>query len=317
MKILVTGGCGFIGSFVCEKLVSEYPDATICIIDALYSCSSLKNIDAIRNKVHLCVGNIQNKDLLTQLFRQYRFDHVIHMAAQTHVDNSFHTPLQFTLDNVLGTHTLLEVVREQKCVQRFMYVSTDEVYGSTSDDSPNTVHSLLEPSNPYAATKASAEMLVKSYILSFGLPAFIVRMNNVYGPRQYPEKMIPKFIYSVMNRTPIPIHGSGSQKRSMLYVEDAASALVAVFQHGNINQIVNIPSVDEFTVMEVAEHISKKFGVECLYTFVENRPFNDTRYWIYDDQLKDMGWKQTVSFDEGLQRTIDWYKMNTISYWNV
>lgn len=316
MRILVTGGCGFIGSFVCEKLVSDFPDATICIIDALYSCASSKNINSIRDKIHLCVGNIQNKDLLNQLFNQFKFNHVIHMAAQTHVDNSFHTPLQFTLDNVLGTHTLLEVVREHNCVQRFMYVSTDEVYGSTSDDEPNTVNSLLEPSNPYAATKASAEMLVKSYAHSFKLPAFIVRMNNVYGPRQYPEKMIPKFIYAISNKQPISIHGNGNQKRSMLYVEDAADALVCVFKNANVNQIVNIPSLNEFTVLEVAQSVCKSMNSDFLIEYTQDRPFNDTRYWIYDDQLKDMGWSQSVSFDEGLRRTIEWYTANNISYWN-
>jgi UDP-glucose 4,6-dehydratase len=317
MKILLTGGCGFIGSFVCEKLVSEFPDATICVIDALYDCASSNNIQDIKNKIHLCIGNIQNKDLLNELFNQYKFDYVIHMAAQTHVDNSFHTPLQFTLDNVLGTHTLLEVAREQNCIKRFMYVSTDEVYGSTSMNTPNTVESLLEPSNPYAATKASAEMLVKSYIHSFKLPAFIVRMNNVYGPRQYPEKMIPNFIYANLCKNPILIHGSGEQKRSMLYVEDAADALVCVFKNARINQIVNIPSLDEFTVLEVSKKVCEFMNVDHTIEYVLDRPFNDTRYWIYDDQLKDMGWKQLTSFEEGLRKTIDWYKKHDKLYWKL
>lgn len=315
MNLLITGGCGFIGSFVCEELVSQYPDATICILDALYSCASSKNIESIRERVHLCIGNLQNKELLTELFRTYKFDHVIHMAAQTHVDNSFYTPLQFTLDNVVGTHTLLEVVREAGTVRRFMYVSTDEVYGSTSMTEPNTVNSLLEPSNPYAATKASAEMLVKSYIHSFKLPAFIVRMNNVYGPRQYPEKMVPKFISAILAGEPLSIQGTGTQKRSMLYVKDAANALVCVFRHAKVNQILNIPSLDEFSVLEVGTLISRLMNVEFRVKHVADRPFNDTRYWIHDDQLASMGWSQTHSLEEGLLKTIEWYKTHDKSYW--
>jgi UDP-glucose 4,6-dehydratase len=315
MKILVTGGCGFIGSFVCEALVAQFPDATIWVLDALYVCASTRNLDAIRDKIHLCVGALQDRPLVRELIQTHRFDHVIHMAAQTHVDTSFQTALQFTVDNVLGTHTLLEAIREVGSVKRFMYVSTDEVYGSTSQTEPNTVDSLLDPSNPYAATKAAAEMLVTSYRHSFGLPAFIVRMNNVYGPRQYPEKMVPRFIQACLANEPLQIQGTGQQKRSLLYVEDAAAALVCVFRHAPIGQRINIPSVEEFSVLEVGTRVCAAMEVPVQYIHVPDRPFNDTRYWMYDEQLGRMGWRQTVPFEEGLRRTIAWYRSHGRLYW--
>jgi UDP-glucose 4,6-dehydratase len=316
MKILITGGCGFIGSFFTEELRRRYPDATLVVLDALYDCASEANIAGIPG-VKFYKGNLQNKDLLSILFQQYSFDWVAHLAAQTHVDTSFHTPLQFTYDNVIGTHTLLEVIRESGCVKRMLYVSTDEVYGSTSDHSPNTVDSLLEPSNPYAATKASAEMLVKSYAHSFGLNAFIVRMNNVYGPRQYPEKMVPRFIHRILEGKPLQIQGSGKQKRSMLYVEDAAKALVCVLEQAAPLQIVNVPSRDEISVLEAGEAICHLMEAPVRFEFVADRNFNDRRYWIHDTVLEGMGWRQETSFREGLRKTIDWYsECDFTSYWS-
>lgn len=309
MQILVTGGCGFIGSFLCEAIRRKYPDATLVVLDAVYACASERNLSDVSNVVFYR-GNIQNKDLVAVLFKQYKFDWVFHLAAQSHVDSSFSTPLQFTHDNVVGTHTLLEVVREANCVEKFLYMSTDEVYGSTSNEEPNTVYSLLEPSNPYAATKAAAEMLVKSYIHSFQLPAHIVRMNNVYGPRQYPEKMIPKFIQAIQKKEPIQIQGSGLQKRSMLYVEDAAEAILDIFENAVPNQIVNIPSVYEFTVLEIAAKVSEAMGVPPNIVHIQDRPYNDRRYWIHGDR------KQRTSFEEGLQKTIQWYTTHSNdSYW--
>lgn len=314
MNILVTGGCGFIGSFVCEALYRKYPTATIVIFDALYTCATERNLESIasRPNVHLHRGNLRNRDLLTLLFDRYKFNWVFHLAAQSHVDTSFSTPLQFTYDNVVGTHTLLEAVRDATCVSRFLYVSTDEVYGSTSNDAPNTVSSLLEPSNPYAATKAAAEMLVKSYIHSFNLPACIVRMNNVYGPRQYPEKMIPKFIRAIQTNRPIQIQGTGLQKRSMLYVEDAADAILDIFDTAVPNQIINIPSTDEFTVLEVATQVSHAMGVPLRIEYIQDRPYNDTRYWIHGDG------RQKTAFEEGLRKTIAWYTAHAVeTYWSM
>lgn len=313
MKILVTGGCGFIGSFLCEAICTTYPDATLVILDAVYPCATEKNIASLVDcrRVHVHRGNLQNKDLLRQLFAQYAFDWVFHLAAQSHVDSSFSTPLQFTYDNVVGTHTLLESVREAGTVTKMMYVSTDEVYGSTSDTEPNTVYSLLEPSNPYAATKAAAEMLVKSYVHSFKLPIHIVRMNNVYGPRQYPEKMIPRFIRAVQAGEPLQIQGTGLQRRSMLYVEDAIQAILAFFHTARPNDIINIPSTDEFTVLEVAHRVCAEMGVSPSLVFVQDRPFNDKRYWMHGDGC------QTTSFAEGLRKTIAWYSDTDVGgYWS-
>jgi len=316
-KVLLTGGCGFIGSFFAEHLYKKHPEIHLVILDAMYDCASLKNVESIQG-VSIVKGGIQNKDLLTELFRIYQFDTIAHFAAQTHVDNSFHSPLQFTIDNVLGIHTLLEVTREFGTVTRFLHISTDEVYGSTSEDKPNTVESLLEPSNPYAATKAAAEMLVKSYIHSFQLPAFIVRMNNVYGPRQYPEKMIPKFLLATKEGQAITIQGTGKQKRSMLYVEDAAEAIYTILMNADVNSIYNIPSKDEYSVLEVADTIIKLTETDSDIVFTEDRPFNDTRYWIHDDRLERFGWTQRTPFEEGLKKTKDWYySIEPARYWTT
>jgi UDP-glucose 4,6-dehydratase len=317
---LVTGGCGFIGSFFAEHLLKKHPEIQLVILDAMYDCASMKNVEAIQRlpTVKIVKGAIQNKDLLTELFQTYQFDTIAHFAAQTHVDNSFHSPLQFTIDNVLGIHTLLEVTREFGTVTRFLHISTDEVYGSTSEDKPNTVESLLEPSNPYAATKAAAEMLVKSYIQSFQLPAFIVRMNNVYGPRQYPEKMIPKFLLAAKEGHAIEIQGTGQQKRSMLYVEDSAEAIYTVLMNAEVNCIYNIPSKDEFSVLEVSERVLKLTESSSRIQFGKDRPFNDTRYWIHDETLQKFGWSQRTSFEEGLKKTKDWYySIEPSTYWKT
>lgn len=279
------------------------------MLDAMYACASRKNLDP---SVTLYQGNLCDTSLVESLFETHKFTGVIHLAAQTHVDNSYANSIQFTHDNVLATHILLEVVRKYGCVERFMYVSTDEVYGSTSDTSPNTTDSLLEPSNPYAATKAAAEMLVKSYTHSFKIPSFIIRMNNVYGPRQYPEKMVPRFIEAILQNKSIQIQGSGLQKRSMLYVEDAAWAIVHVYSTAASGDVVNIPSVDEFTVLEVAEYISTVMDATPTIEFVQDRPFNDRRYWIHDTTIE---WKKRTSFEEGLCKTIAWYKQCPSDYW--
>ena len=316
--ILLTGGCGFIGSFFCEKLAAEHPDATIVVLDAMYNCASVKNLDSLKENKNIKIfkGELQNKDLVSSLFRQFEFDTVAHFAAQTHVDNSYYNPLQFTFDNVVGIHTLLETIREYGKVKRFLHISTDEVYGSTSDHEPNTVESLLEPSNPYAATKAAAEMLLKSYIHSFHLNGFIVRMNNVYGPRQYPEKMVPKFLLSVKGGKSINIQGTGLQRRSMLYIDDAINAIYLLLQKGENKKIYNIPSNDEFTVLEVAEAVKKITESEPEIKFIEDRPFNDKRYWLHDSVLKNLGWEQKVSFEDGLKRTMDWYySIQPETYW--
>jgi UDP-glucose 4,6-dehydratase len=316
--VLLTGGCGFIGSFFAELLVKKHPEIQLIILDAMYDCASSKNLETIRKNplVKLVKGTLQNKELLVELFQMYPIDTIAHFAAQTHVDNSFHSPLQFTIDNVLGIHTLLEVVREYGTVKRFLHISTDEVYGSTSNDKPNTIDSLLEPSNPYAATKAAAEMLVKSYIQSFQLQALIVRMNNVYGPRQYPEKMIPKFLLACKHNEPIEIQGTGQQKRSFLYVQDAVEAIYTLLMYGQVNHIYNIPSKDEFTVLDVANRLLKQTNAKSELRFGKDRPFNDTRYWIYDDRLEKFGWTQATSFEEGLAKTQEWYfSIDPTLYW--
>jgi len=264
-------------------------------------------------------GNLRDGALLTALLKEHAIDTVVHFAAQSHVDTSFTDPLSYTQDNVVGTHTLLEACRTYGRIQRFVHISTDEVYGENTG-AVFTETSLLKPTNPYAATKASAEMLVHSYIHSYGLPAVVIRSNNVYGPGQYPEKVIPKFIFQLLDGRPLTIQGSGHQLRSFLYVEDAVDAVLCVLFQGAQGEVYNISSTDELSIRELARTLVTALRpaatLEESLTFIEDRHFNDKRYWIESKPLAALGWRQKVPFAEGLAATIAWYKaVDRATYW--
>jgi UDP-glucose 4,6-dehydratase len=247
------------------------------------------------------------------ILEEERIEVVMHFAAQTHVDNSFGNSIEFTKNNILGTHVLLECVKSYGKITKFIHVSTDEVYGEqTIDETPRIEKSILEPTNPYAATKASAEFLVKSYAKSFGIPVIITRGNNVYGPHQFPEKMIPRFICQLFQNKPITIHGRGESRRNFLYVEDVARAFETILFHGQIGECYNIGGTNEFSVYNVAQMLIAKINDEIPecgvnFTFVEDRPFNDFRYSIDSTKLHELGWVEQKSWDDGLQETIQWY----------
>jgi dTDP-glucose 4,6-dehydratase len=251
-----------------------------------------------------------------------QIDTVLHFAAQTHVDNSFGNSFEFTKNNICGTHVLLETVKTLGTIKRFLHVSTDEVYGESSyekDEANVETVSLLEPTNPYSATKAGAEMLVMAYGRSYGLPYVITRGNNVYGPHQYPEKAIPKFILLARNGVKIPIHGDGKATRSYMHVRDAASAFDTILHKGETSGIYNIGAHEERTVLSVAQDIGKALGKDISQTVVhvEDRKFNDRRYFIDCSKLLALGWTQQVSWEEGLTDTIKWFSENDdkSGYW--
>jgi len=314
MNLLVTGGCGFIGS----NFVNAYfSDVNILVnIDALYYCADEKNVDEkIRKSENykFVKGNLTQKDLVNHILSEYKITHVIHFAAQSHVQNSFEDSLLFTRDNVLATHTLLECCRKYGKIVKFIHVSTDEVYGESmlrDDETHKTEESVLCPSNPYAATKAGAELIAQSYYHSFKMPIIITRGNNVYGPNQYPEKLIPKFIKLLKENKKVTIQGDGSNVRAFLHVDDTVNAFKCILERGEIGKIYNIGCNEnmEHSVLNVAKMLIKLIKNTDNYDewieYIEDRPFNDKRYYISNEKVKQLGWEIKVKFEDGINKLV-------------
>lgn len=321
-SIMVTGGAGFIASHVAIRLVKNFPDTKVVVFDKLDYCSSIKNLDSVKHhrNFKFVKGDIQSMDLINFVLESEGIDTVMHFAAQTHVDNSFGNSMAFTMNNTYGTHVLLEACRKAGTIMRFINVSTDEVYGETSLGKEQGLleSSHLDPTNPYSAAKAGAEMLCKAYITSYKMPIIITRGNNVYGPHQFPEKMIPKFTILASRGKELPLHGNGQAVRSYLYVEDVAEAFECVLLRGKIGSVYNIGTEAERTVAQVAGDICKYFGLpESKIVSVKDRAFNDQRYFIGSNKLADLGWVERTSWEEGLKKTIQWYlECQTGEYWN-
>ncbi|KAF5766537.1 putative dTDP-glucose 4,6-dehydratase, NAD(P)-binding domain, rmlD-like substrate binding protein [Helianthus annuus] len=315
-NILITGAAGFIASHVANRLVRTYPDYKIVVLDKLDYCSNLKNLNPSRSSANFkfVKGDIASADLVNYLLITESIDTIMHFAAQTHVDNSFGNSFEFTKNNIYGTHVLLEACKVTGGIKRFIHVSTDEVYGETEEDAVVGNHeaSQLLPTNPYSATKAGAEMLVMAYGRSYGLPVITTRGNNVYGPNQYPEKLIPKFLLLSMRGKPLTIHGDGSNVRSYLYCEDVAEAFEVILHKGEVGHVYNIGTKKERRVLDVAKDICNLFNLdhESSIKFVENRPFNDQRYFLDDEKLKSLGWAERTMWQEGLKKTMEWYTSN-------
>ncbi len=294
----------------------------VVVYDRMDYCASLKNLEAahLSPNFKFVRGDIRSLDFLTFVLSQEKVDTVLHFAAQTHVDNSFGNSLRFTLDNVYGTHVLLEACRIYGGVRRLVNVSTDEVYGeqSLAQTESQAESSTLEPTNPYAAAKAGAEMLVKAYGTSYGLPCITTRGNNVYGPGQFPEKLIPKFALLASRGDRLPVHGSGESTRSFIHIDDAAAAYDLILHKGVTGETYNIGSRRERSVLDVARDICRVFDrdVEQSVQLVEDRRFNDRRYFIDDKKLKALGWKEEVDWESGLRSTVDWYLHTPLAdYW--
>eukprot|EP01036_Dinobryon_divergens_P025533 gene25533-34090_t len=322
-NILITGGAGFIASHVVLLLVKKYPKFKIVNFDRLDYCSCIENLNEIKDfpNYKFVKGNICSSDLVNYVLKAENIDTIMHFAAQTHVDNSFGNSFQFTQNNIMGTHVLLESAKV--CgIGRFIHVSTDEVYGEQRlDQEAMQEEQVLEPTNPYAATKAGAEFLAKSYHRSFGMPIIITRGNNVYGPHQYPEKLIPKFINQLMRGRKLTLHGNGSNKRNFLYVEDVARAFEVVLFKAKVGLIYNIGGTNERANIDVAKDLVKLSGYqgnpEDMMTFVEDRVFNDLRYHINSERLFELGWREQVSWEEGLKRTHEWYIKNSARFGDI
>ncbi|HLC60523.1 MAG TPA: dTDP-glucose 4,6-dehydratase [Candidatus Nanoarchaeia archaeon] len=309
MKILVTGGAGFMGSNFTRLMVNKYPEHQIINLDKLTYAADLKSLDDIKNKKNykFVNGDVCNFKFLIKLLKDVNC--VVHLAAESHVDNSIGNSLIFTMSNTYGTHVLLEAARLNK-IKKFLHVSTDEVYGDIEKGSFKE-DSILSPNNPYSASKAGAEMIARSYYKTYRMPLTVVRSNNVYGPFQYPEKIIPRFITRLLKNKKIPLHGSGSNIRTYMFVNDFANALDLVFNKGRIGEIYNLGTSDEMSNLKLATLILKKLGKDDSHIdFVEDRPFNDRRYSVDTRKIKALGWMQQYSFEDGLNETIEWYKSN-------
>jgi dTDP-glucose 4,6-dehydratase len=283
----------------------------------MYYCANENNINKdIQNspRYKLVKGNICSQDLINHIINTYKINYVIHFAAQSHVQNSFEDSLQYTQDNILGTHTLLECCRKYNKIKKFIHVSTDEVYGesllNTTEIQKNELSTLC-PTNPYAGTKAAAELIAQTYAHSFKMPIIITRGNNVYGINQYPEKLIPKFIKLLKENKKVTIQGSGNTLRAFLHISDTVSAFDIILNKGRVGEIYNIGSDKnmEYSVLEVAKYlitfIKNTNNYNKWIEYIEDRPFNDARYYISNEKLKKLGWNINVNFLDGLKILVD------------
>jgi len=320
-RVLFTGGAGFIGSNVLIHMVTTYPDVFFVCFDNLSEGSNMANLTPIEGAPNMTFvpGNITSEATVRSVMQKYKLDTVMHFAAQSHVDRSFVRPVNFSETNVMGTAVLLKVAHEFG-VGRFLHISTDEVYGENLNGTFDENARFL-PGNPYSSSKAAAECLIHAYVQSFNMPVVIARPNNIFGPRQHPEKLIPKFTLRLARKMQLPLHGGGNAKRSFLYVQDAAEAFDALLRRGVLGEAYNIgaPSDSTKSVKEVALDLLPFFGIEASDASqhlenVEDRLKNDASYFVDSSKIASLSWAPCVSFEEGLRRTVDWYLQNP-SHW--
>ena len=307
--MLITGGAGFIGSNFLHYFLDKYPDVKVINLDKLTYCGNLNKLKLIENhpNYEFVQGDICDQDLVMSLMQ--KVDAVIHFAAESHVDNSIKDPFIFTRTNVLGTHTLLEAANRCK-IKRFMHISTDEVYGSILDGSFKETDPL-NPSSPYSASKASAELITKGFMHTFGLPVVMVRCSNVFGQHQYPEKLIPLFVTNLIEGKKVPLMGDGMHVRSWIYVKDACSAMDFVFQNGAIGEVYNIPGIYELPNIEVTKKLLALLNKDETHIQpVADRLGHDRRYSVDGTKLFNLGWKHNYDFHDAFNETVKWYSEN-------
>ncbi|MBC8320096.1 MAG: dTDP-glucose 4,6-dehydratase [Bacteroidetes bacterium] len=325
-KILITGAAGFIGSHVARLFVKKYPDYQIYNLDKLTYAGNLENLIDIHNEPNykFILGDIVDGDFIINLFKEYQFDGVIHLAAESHVDRSIENPMEFIMTNIIGTVNLLNAARhiwEGKYNDKLFYhVSTDEVYGSLGKEGFFYEDTAYDPHSPYSASKASSDHLVRAYHDTYGLPIIISNCSNNYGPNQFPEKLIPLFINNIRNNKLLPVYGKGENVRDWLYVIDHASAIDVIYHNGNIGETFNIGGHNEWTNIDLIkvvckvmdDKLSREPGTsEKLITYVTDRAGHDLRYAIDSTKLQnELGWKPSLQFEEGIELTIDWYLNN-------
>jgi dTDP-glucose 4,6-dehydratase len=332
-KILITGGAGFIGSHVVRLFVNKYPTYTIINLDKLTYAGNLENLKDVEKKpnYHFEHGDILDIEFLNGVFSKHDIDGVVHLAAESHVDRSLHNPTEFANTNIIGTLNLLRAAQtawngkfENK---RFYHISTDEVYGSAEHGGFFTEETPIDPRSPYSASKASSDHFVSAYYNSFGLPTLISRCSNNYGPFHFPEKLIPLMINNIINSKPLPVYGKGENVRDWLFVEDHARAIDAIFHKGKVGEVYNIGGNNEWKNIDLVNllcHIMDKKlnraeGTSAkLITHVKDRPGHDLRYAIDASKLiSETGWRPDVTFEVGLEKTVDWYLANTTWLNNV
>lgn len=306
--ILVTGGCGFIGSNFIRHFIHKY-DYNIVNLDKLTYCGNLENLEDIEDnpKYKFVRGDICDSGILNEVVG--KSDAIINFAAESHVDNSLHNPSEFLTTNILGTMNLLQVARRYK-IKRFLQVSTDEVYGSIVEGAADE-NAILNPSSPYSVSKAAADLLIKSYITTYSLPALITRSTNNYGPYQYPEKLIPKFITNLFIGEKVPLYGDGMNVRDWIYVQDNCEAIDFIFHNGEIGEIYNIGGNNQRTNLEITKLVLDLMGKDENYIkYVADRPGHDRRYSVDSTKISELGWMPKFNFEEGMKTTVDWYKLN-------
>ncbi len=316
MRILVTGGCGFIGSNFIRYLLSCHPEHEIINLDKLTYAGNLHNLEGISGhpNYRFVQGDIAESSVLEPVF-EGKIDGVIHFAAESHVDRSIEDAMAFVHTNVVGTYQLLNFAKRYK-VDRFLHISTDEVYGELGSRGTFTEDSPIKPNSPYAASKASSDLMAKAFFRTHHLPVIITRCSNNYGPYQFPEKLIPLMITRAMQDLPLPVYGDGQNVRDWIYVMDHCEALVRVFFEGKEGEIYNIGGDGERTNLQVVNAILDYMGKpRSLITFVKDRPGHDFRYAMdYTKIKKALGWEPKVLFEEGIRGTVDWYRNNR-SWW--
>lgn len=309
MKILITGGAGFIGSNFVHYMVKRYPDYTLINLDKLTYAGNLENLKSVENapNYRFLKGDILDRELLKPVFQE-GLDAVINFAAESHVDRSILEPDVFVKTNVLGTQVLLDLAKEYG-VRKFVQISTDEVYGTLGDEGLFTETTPLAPNSPYSSSKAGADLLVRAYHETFGLHVNITRCSNNYGPYQFPEKLIPLMIKNALEDQPLPIYGDGSNVRDWLHVEDHCSAIDLVLHRGVSGEVYNIGGNNERTNLQIVRRILELLNKpDSLIRFVEDRPGHDKRYAIDATKIrKELGWVPKYTFDVGIEQTIEWY----------
>ena len=329
MKLLITGGAGFIGSHVVRRFVLNYPEYLVYNLDNLTYAGNLENIRDIEDAANykFIKGDIADEAFIKNLFQENQFDAIIHLAAESHVDRSISNPLEFVKTNVLGTANLLNASRmlwrdgeAEKKSHRFYHISTDEVYGSLGSTGHFTESTPYDPRSPYSASKASSDHLVRAYYHTFKLPVVISNCSNNYGAYQFPEKLIPLMIHNIKNNKPLPVYGKGENVRDWLWVNDHAAAIDTIFHKGIIGETYNIGGNNEWKNIDLVMHLCRLMDQKLnrepgtsakLITFVKDRAGHDLRYAIDSSKLKrELNWEPSITFETGLELTIDWYLNN-------
>lgn len=332
-SILITGGAGFIGSHVVRLFVNKYPEYHVFNLDSLTYAGNLENLKDIENKTNYTFlkADITDETVIESLFKAHQFESVIHLAAESHVDRSITDPLAFVKTNVIGTMILLNAFKnlwkDNFNNKLFYHISTDEVYGTLGETGLFTETTSYDPNSPYSASKASSDHFVRAYGETYGMPYVISNCSNNYGPNQFPEKLIPLFINNIINKKPLPVYGDGNYTRDWLYVIDHAIAIDAVFHKGVLRETYNIGGFNEWKNIDLVMLLCKQMDLALgkkegtskeLITYVKDRPGHDLRYAIDASKIKnELGWQPSVTFEQGLEKTISWYLNNTNWLQNV